>query len=84
VAAGDRVRLTPAGLEPIEAVVDYSTDTFLGVRSANALYRFYGRDAWGHPVGVAHHLFGDGVDAAAQEKAWGDWLSGVFATEAVA
>jgi hypothetical protein len=84
VAAGDRVRLTPAGLEPIEGVVDYETDAFLGVRSDEALYRFYGRDAWGYPVGVAHHLFGSGVDAAAQEKAWGDWLSGVFATEAVA
>ena len=84
VVAGDRVRLTPAGLEPIDGVVDYATDVFLGVRSADALYRVYGRDTWGWPVGVAHHLFADGVDQAAAERAWGAWLTGVFATEAVA
>jgi len=84
VATGDRVRLTPAGLEPIEGVVDYATHAFLGVRSADALYRFYGRDAWGWPVGVAHHLFGDGADAAASEQAWSTWLDGVFAPAAVA
>ncbi|MGI9097792.1 MAG: SRPBCC domain-containing protein [Solirubrobacteraceae bacterium] len=84
VTAGDRVRLAPAGLEPIEGVVDYATHPFLGVRSADALYRFYGRDAWGWPVGVAHHLFADGADAAASERAWSAWLDGVFATEAVA
>lgn len=43
-----------------------------------------GRDAWGWPVGVAHHLFGDAVDEAASEQAWRVWLNGVFATEAVA
>jgi hypothetical protein len=79
VAAGDRVRLTPAGLETIDAVVDYATDAFLGVRSADALYRVYGRDRWGWPVGVANHLFGDGVDQAASERAWRGWMAGVFA-----
>jgi hypothetical protein len=80
VVAGDPVRLTPGGLEPIEGVVDYATDRFLGVRGANALYRFYGRDAWGWPVGVAHHLFGDG----AGERAWADFVAGVFETDRVA
>ena len=60
------MRLTPAGIEPIDGVVDYATDAFLGVRSADALYRVYGRDAWGWPVGVAHHLFADGVDQASR------------------
>ncbi|MCW3003470.1 MAG: hypothetical protein JWQ20_2768 [Conexibacter sp.] len=84
VAAGDEVRLTPAGLEPIDGVVDYATHAFLGVRSADALYRVYGRDAWDYPVGVAHHLFADGADKAAGEQAWSGWLDEVFATEAVA
>jgi uncharacterized protein YndB with AHSA1/START domain len=84
VVPGDRVRLTPSGLEPIEGVVDYATPAFLGVRSADALYRLYGRDAWGWPVGVAHHLFADGADEAASKSAWNAWLDGVFATEAVA
>lgn len=84
VAAGDLVRLTPAGLEPIDGVVDYATHAFLGVPGADALYRFYGRHAWGWPVGVAHHLFAGGADKAAGEHAWSTWLDGVFVTEAVA
>jgi hypothetical protein len=84
VAAGDPVRLTPAGLEPIDGVVDYATHAFLGVRSADALYRVYGREAWGGPVSVGHHLFADGADEAEEERAWSGWLDGVFATEAVA
>ena len=86
VAVGDRVRLTPAGIEPIEGVVDYLTPAFLGVRSVDALYRVYGRDVWGWPVSVAHHLFAGGVnstDKPAAEQAWGAWLDGVFAARAV-
>jgi hypothetical protein len=64
-------------------VVDYSTPAFLGVRSDDALYRFYGRDAWGWPVGVGHHLFAAGTDRETTERAWSAWLAGVFATEAV-
>ena len=52
-AAGDRVQLRPAGLPPIDAVVDYRTDAFLGLRTDDALIRVYGRDAFGWPVGVA-------------------------------
>jgi uncharacterized protein YndB with AHSA1/START domain len=84
VVAGDPVRLQPAGMAPIDGVVDYATDTFLGVRSADALYRLYGRDTWGWPVAVAHHLFGEGADQAESERAWGDWVAGVFETERVA
>src|SRR5215207_356746 len=39
-AAGDRVRLTPDGLEAIDGVVDYATPELLGVRRADALYGF--------------------------------------------
>ncbi|WP_433219621.1 hypothetical protein [Microtetraspora malaysiensis] len=81
VEVGDEVRLTPAGLKPIEGVVDYATPVFLGVRSADALYRFYGRDAWGWPVGVAHHLFAGDADAAAARQGWGTWLEEVFTSE---
>jgi hypothetical protein len=84
VVAGDRVRLTPDGLQPIDGVVDYATGSFLGIRSDDALYRLYGRDTWGWPVGVAHHLFADGVDQAAAEREWSDWVAGVFDSERVA
>jgi hypothetical protein len=84
VVPGDPVSLTPAGIEPIDGVVDYATGAFLGVRSADALYRLYGRDAWGWPVGVAHHLFAEGVEQAASERAWDDWVAGVFDSERAA
>jgi uncharacterized protein YndB with AHSA1/START domain len=84
VAVGDHVRLEPAGITPIEGTVDYVTHAFLGIRNAESLYRFYGRDTWGWPVGVAHHLFADGLDKDAEEQAWSTWLSSVFATEEVA
>jgi hypothetical protein len=77
VAVGDRVTLTPSGLRPVDGVVDYASPAFLGVRGADALYRFYGRDRWGWPVGLAHHFFG------APEPAWTTWLDGL-ADEAVA
>ena len=31
-----------------------------------------------------HHLFAPGADAAASERAWGDWVAGVFENERVA
>ena len=72
---GDRVSL-PNGAG--DGVVDYATDKFLGVRTADGLYRFFGRNAFGGPVGMSIHHFGDvDVDAAARD--WSEWLNGVYA-----
>jgi uncharacterized protein YndB with AHSA1/START domain len=79
VAEGDAVTLTPAGLEPVDGVVDYLRPNFVGVRTADGLYRFYGRNAFGHPVGMAIHLFREGADAQQLGRAWQDWLNGVYA-----
>ena len=79
IAVGDKVTLTPEGMAPVDGVVDYATPAFLGVRADDALYRFYGRDHWGWPVGVAHHFFG--TDAS--PDAWPTWLTGVFSDKAV-
>jgi hypothetical protein len=76
---GERVRLQVPGLDPIEAVVDYRTPQFIGLRSDDALFRFYGRNAFGGNVDAAHHLFADGVDKAKTELAWQTWLDGVYA-----
>jgi hypothetical protein len=84
VVAGEPVTLTPAGLEPVDGVCDYAVGTFLGVRTADSLVRVYGRNAWGYPVSVALHLFGEGLDGAAVERAWAGWIAGVFEHERVA
>jgi uncharacterized protein YndB with AHSA1/START domain len=78
VTVGDRVTLHPDGFAPIEGVVDVRTQTFLGVRTDDAMYRFMHVD-WNRIVGVGHHLFDPGVDPAEAAQRWRSWLSGVFA-----
>jgi uncharacterized protein YndB with AHSA1/START domain len=73
---GDTVRLTPAGLAPIDGVVDYVSPTALGVRSDDALHRF--ARAHDGSLGVGHHLFSGDTDPAAAERAWQVWLDRLF------
>jgi hypothetical protein len=74
LAAGDKVRLTPDGLTPIDGVVDYVMPSFLGVRTDGALYRFHGRAILGMAIATGHHIFTEDVDAEATGKAWQSWL----------
>jgi uncharacterized protein YndB with AHSA1/START domain len=76
VTKGDRVRLTPEGLAPIEGVVDYASPHFIGVRGSDALYRFI--HGFGGTVMVGHHLFSAGVDQEEAERGWRDWLTRLF------
>jgi hypothetical protein len=71
---GDRVTV-PNGAG--DGVVDLVNDKFLGVRTGDALYRFFGRNAFGGPVGMSIHHFGD-VDVDAATRAWSDWLESVY------
>jgi hypothetical protein len=77
-SVGDRVRFQVPGLDPVAGALDYLTANFVGVRTVDALYRFYGRDAFGWPVGVAHHLFAAEVDAEKATRAWAAWLDGLY------
>jgi uncharacterized protein YndB with AHSA1/START domain len=79
VAEGDSVRLEPQGVDALDGVVDYARPNFLGIRTADGLYRFFGRNAFGQPVGVALHLFTDGVDPEQAKQPWQAWLNTVFA-----
>ena len=72
---GDRVRVP---VDDVDGVVDYLTANFMGVRSDEALYRFFGRNAFGGPVGMSIHHFGDSVDAEATGRSWQDWLASVY------
>jgi hypothetical protein len=74
-AEGDRVQL-PNG--DGDGVVDYLRPNFLGVRTDQALYRFFGRNAFGGPVGMSIHHFGNGVDADDAAATWRQWLETVY------
>jgi len=74
---GDQVRLTPENLPPIDGVVDYVRGDFLGVRTDDAMYRFIRGYNGGAVLG--HHLFAEGIDREAAERAWQDWLTKLFA-----
>ncbi|MBN6033802.1 SRPBCC domain-containing protein [Amycolatopsis sp. 195334CR] len=77
-AVGDRVAVDVPGVGHIEGEVDYRSPYFLGIRTENAIYRFFGRNTWGDPVAVSAHHFG-GVDTAGETKSWEAWLAGVYA-----
>ncbi|QEC48038.1 SRPBCC domain-containing protein [Baekduia soli] len=78
-AVGDAVRASLGDARTLDGVVDHATPEFLGVRTADGLYRFFGRNHYGGVVGMSAHLFGGGVDAAEQEAALKAWLDGVYA-----
>jgi uncharacterized protein YndB with AHSA1/START domain len=76
---GAPVHASLGGAGTLDGVVDYATPEFLGVRTADGLFRFFGRNHYGSVVGMSAHLFEDGVDAAASEAALKAWLDGVYA-----
>jgi uncharacterized protein YndB with AHSA1/START domain len=78
-AEGDAVQLSLDGLGPLDGVIDYRRGNFLGIRTADGLLRFFGRNAFGAPVGVVLHLFTPGVDGEQVQREWQDWLNGVYA-----
>jgi hypothetical protein len=78
VAVGDRVTATLGEAGAIAGEVDYATDPFLGIRTPDGLYRFFGRNHFGGVVGMSAHLFDGDVDAAAREAQLKAWLDGVY------
>jgi hypothetical protein len=76
--AGDALSFEVPDFGWIEAEIDYLTPHFLGLRTSGALYRFYGREAFGGTVDLAHHLFEPKAESAEAAAAWQAWLNGVF------
>jgi hypothetical protein len=79
VSEGDSVRLTPEGLAPVEGVVDYLRSNFMGIRTADALYCFFGRNAFGGPVAMTIHLFAKGVEPQKIKHGWQEYLNTTLA-----
>jgi uncharacterized protein YndB with AHSA1/START domain len=78
VAVDDAVRIELPGIDVLDGTVDYLTPDFLGIRTADGLYRFFVRQAFGAPVSAGHHLFAGGVDEEKTTEAWSAWLKGVY------
>jgi len=73
-----RVSLHPEGTESIDGVVDYLQPNFMGIRTADALYCFFGRNAFGQPVAMTIHAF-DGRDPDQAEQTWQRFLAAALA-----
>jgi hypothetical protein len=52
---------------------------FIGVRSDDGLYCFFGRNAFGAPVGLSLHLFNGAVDPEKTKHVWQEWLDSALA-----
>ena len=73
---GDPVRFDGAA-GPVDGFVYFANAHAIGVRSADALYRFM--RGFAKPVIAAHHLFGSDADADQARQAWEAWLSRTLA-----
>jgi hypothetical protein len=70
---GDEVVLEVGG----RGVLDYDRGNFVGVRTGDGLYRFFGRNAFGGPVAVVLHDFSGG-DSARTKQALKRWLDSIY------
>jgi hypothetical protein len=75
----DAISFEVSGLGPIDGVIDYLTPNFIGVRTVDAMYRFFGRNAFGAPVGISIHHFAPGVNGDATGERWQAWLDSLYA-----
>jgi uncharacterized protein YndB with AHSA1/START domain len=76
---GSQVDVELDGVGRLSGEVDFSNEHFLGLRTSEAMYRFFGRNAWGAPVGMTVHDFSGAGDSEATAKAWGNFLAKVYA-----
>jgi hypothetical protein len=66
------VRFEPAGLPPVIGELYFANADTIGIRTADALYRFM-RGFHG-PVVAGHHIF-RAIDVEQTEQAWAAWLT---------
>lgn len=76
-AVGDPTTAQLPGI-PAGAIVDLQNEHFIGLRTDDALYRFFGRNAFGGRVGMTVHHFG-GADPDLIQRQWQEWIDDVFA-----
>jgi uncharacterized protein YndB with AHSA1/START domain len=74
---GEQVDADLDGAGRLDGVIDYARGPFLGIRTSDGLYRFFGRNAFGGPVGIALHDFGGG-GADQSKQALTAWLNSIY------
>ncbi|MET7363151.1 SRPBCC domain-containing protein [Streptomyces sp. NPDC005562] len=74
---GARVRAQAPGGD-LDAVIDFRSRYFIGLRTDETLHRFFGRNHFGAPVGISVHDFGAHANAKGTELAWQDWLDHLY------
>ena len=82
-SVGDPVTIPVPTVGATAGTIDYLTDNFLGIRTADALYRFFDRSAWGAVVSLSVHAFGTDVGQEGAGSAWTAWLEEQYATATV-
>ena len=76
---GSTLKLELDGVGKISGEVDFINENFLGLRTASALYRFFGRNAFGATVGMTVHDFSGSGNSDATTKVWSGFLDEVYA-----
>ena len=72
---GEPAHFRAEGLPDLDGEIDYVSPDFLGLRTADGMYRFiHGMGT----VALGHHIF-QPIDQAAAERAWQDWVDRTFA-----
>ena len=73
-AVGQPARFRAEGLPDLDGEIDYLSPDFIGLRTADGMYRFiHGMGT----VAIGHHIYRP-VDRAATERAWQAWLDRAF------
>jgi uncharacterized protein YndB with AHSA1/START domain len=75
---GAQVSLDVDGIGHLEGELDYVSEYFAGIRTADAMYRFFGRNHFGSVVGLTVHDFSGHGDPDATAKEWKAYLESVY------
>jgi len=71
---GESAHFRAEGLPDLDGEIDYVSDSFIGLRTKDGMYRFiHGMGT----VALGHHIYVP-VDRAATERAWQDWIDRTF------
>ena len=69
---GDQATVAGDGIAPADGTVYVASAHAIGVRTADALYRF--QRGFGKPAMISHQLFTEHADPAGAQQAWEAWL----------